>query len=475
MKKDFRNVLVVCAGAMFTACSSTDLFDADALENDTKLSYAENFVKKYPNVSLNQSWDFSNPQPVYSLSSAGKTVKTRAAGGTITQGDWYEVENNTLTWMHEKLKEHEDHRDLGEPFIMMVPDYDFTIVPIYQGIAGAVWELHMVVGGVDHLVWTKSQDIQIQDLCGDKNPGWHDVYNHPTYEWNQDEGNHWEALDNTDGSDKVNTEGVENKVTATRAKVYKCSGFPAGEEMYFYLKITTSGNDDNNLYHYVGDQLSSVDHQMLALSVDRPANIPEDYEAMIIGCEDAYLENSDWDYNDVVFLIYGKKVPEPETIKKIDEVTTKRYMIEDLGDTDDFDFNDIVVDVSEIVTKNAIYQGDVFLRYEYDESTRRQTATIRHLGGTLPFTLKIGDTQLEERQGVLGQDPNETFDITGWDMEKNNIGVSVQQLNNNGVFTISFPKEGEAPMIIAVDPTQGWMPERQSVPESWFYVPESAE
>lgn len=245
--------------------------------------------------------------------------------------------------------------------------------------------------------------------------------------------------------------------------------------MYFYLKITTSGNDDNNLYHYVGDQLSSVNHQMLALSVDRPANIPEDNETMIIGCEDAYLENSDWDYNDVVFLIYGKKVPEPETIKKIDEVTTKRYMIEDLGDTDDFDFNDIVVDVSEIVTKNAIYQGDVFLRYEYDESTRRQTATIRHLGGTLPFTLKIGDTQLEERQGVLGQDPNETFEITGWDMENNNIGVSVQQLNNKGVFTISFPKEGEAPMIIAVDPTQGWMPERQSVPESWFYVPESAE
>lgn len=472
--------MVVCAGAMFTACSSTDLFDADALENDTKLSYAENFVKKYPNVSLNQSWDFSNPQPVYSLSSAGKTVKTRAAGGTIVQGDWYEVEDKTLTWMHQQLKEHENHSSLGAPFVMRVPNYDFTIVPIYQGIAGAVWELHMVVGGVDYKVWTKSQDIQIKDLCGDKNPDWHSVYNHPTYEWDKNVGTHWEALDNTDGSDKVNTEGVINKVTATRAKVYKCSGFPAGEEMYFYLNITTSGNysADGKDYEYqeVGDHLSSVEHKMLALNVTRPANISAENETMIIGCEDARLKDCDWDYNDVVFLIYGKEVPKPEIITEGQEITdtkTKRYMIEDLGDTDDFDFNDIVVDVSEISTKVAVYKNGVWDSYK--ETGSRQTATIRHLGGTLPFTLKIGDTQLEERQGVLGQDPNETFDITGWDMEKNNIGVSVQQLNNNGVFTISFPKEGEAPMIIAVDPTQGWMPERQSVPESWFYVPEGAE
>ena len=38
-------------------------------------------------------------------------------------------------------------------------------------------------------------------------------------------------------------------------------------------------------------------------------------------------------------------------------------------------------------------------------------------------------------------------------------------------YTITFPKAGTAPMIIAVDPTQKWMQEQKSVPASWFYLP----
>jgi hypothetical protein len=37
------------------------------------------------------------------------------------------------------------------------------------------------------------------------------------------------------------------------------------------------------------------------------------------------------------------------------------------------------------------------------------------------------------------------------------------------LFDIKFPKAGEAPMIIAVDPSQQWMKERVSVPSEWFY------
>jgi hypothetical protein len=38
------------------------------------------------------------------------------------------------------------------------------------------------------------------------------------------------------------------------------------------------------------------------------------------------------------------------------------------------------------------------------------------------------------------------------------------------LFDIKFPKVGEAPMMIAVDPTQKWMGERVSVPSEWFYT-----
>jgi hypothetical protein len=36
------------------------------------------------------------------------------------------------------------------------------------------------------------------------------------------------------------------------------------------------------------------------------------------------------------------------------------------------------------------------------------------------------------------------------------------------MYTVSFPKEGEAPMMIAVDPTTKWMNERVSIPSTWF-------
>ncbi len=50
------------------------------------------------------------------------------------------------------------------------------------------------------------------------------------------------------------------------------------------------------------------------------------------------------------------------------------------------------------------------------------------------------------------------------------MNMNIKQ-GSTGVYNhVKFPKAGEAPMIIAVDKSQGWMNERQSVPESWFYT-----
>ena len=67
--------------------------------------------------------------------------------------------------------------------------------------------------------------------------------------------------------------------------------------------------------------------------------------------------------------------------------------------------------------------------------------------------------------------PDLEFDVTGWNPDTHNIRVQVQQKDNQGVYNnVVFPKAGEAPMIIAEDPSQDWMPERQSVPSEWFNV-----
>jgi hypothetical protein len=197
---------------------------------------------------------------------------------------------------------------------------------------------------------------------------------------------------------------------------------------------------------------------------------------MLIGCEDANLADSDWDMNDVVFLVYGQKIPKPIEITEgttVYDSRTVRYMVEDLGSTDDFDFNDIVIDVTENKAKTPVYTNGVLTSWNEGETT--QKAVIRHLGGTLPFLLTIGNKQLPEMggQSTFQTSPNTEYDVTGWNINSHNISVQVQQKDNQGVYNnVVFPRAGEAPMIIAVDPSQNWMPERQSVPESWFYIPE---
>ena len=491
MKMNVKNLLMVIAAGAMTACSNTNLYDEGLVERDAKTSYADNFAKKYPNVDMSKGWDFSTKQTIFTLpDQASAQARTRGVDYNYSTGDWYEVDNNTLSWMHEQLVEGQDNRSLGKPFYMSVPGNEFTIVPIYQGVAGAMWNLHVVVDGVDIKLWdkinseslgetvdnenrtvsiAKNGTMQIKD---EENDNWHNLQGQ-WYEWGY--GN-WNSLYNTEqGGDHWQADGSSNHVTAVRSLPYTFKNLPVGANMYFYLEVTVSGDYDGKRINDVGAQQSSIKGMMLALQdVPLPANIPADNEAMIIGCEDADLQDSDWDMNDLVLLVYGPKVPKPIEITEGDEVETRqtvRYMIEDLGATDDFDFNDIVIDVADIHTKTPIYTNGVLTGWK-DESSR-QEAVIRHLGGTLPFQLTIGNTVLDEREGVLGADPNEVIEVTGWNINSHNVSVKVRQNLNAEVYNnIKFPRAGEAPMIIAVDATQNWMPERQSVPENWFYIPD---
>ena len=448
--------LVMLTALSLAACQSTDLFDEQAKEKDTKAQYAANFSKKYSNVSLNQSWDFSHKNEAYSLPSSSQNVRraARRAEYQVTKGDQYEVDNNTLTWMKGKLKGGVDNRSLGKPFYMTTPSNSFTIVPIYQGLATSVWELHAVIDGVDIKLMEKGKDLWVKKNA---NSDWQII----------------ESLSNDES--KRNTEGAY----AVKGQTYTFNNVPVGVEMYFYITITKVNTQKYN--YTLNSQLSSLNGMMLSLNdCPRPANIDEDNQVIIIGCEDVYDNpskdvKSDNDMNDVVFMIYGK--PEvPSTIDiteetEIERKTTVRYMIEDLGSTDDFDFNDIVVDVSEIQTSTAVFTNGVLTGW--NDSAKRQEAVIRHLGGTLPFILTIGNTELAEHAGVLGSDPDEKYVVSGWDKNLHNIGIKVKQSANSTVYnSVVFPKAGEAPMIIAVEPTQTWMSERQSVPESWFFVPE---
>ena len=151
--------------------------------------------------------------------------------------------------------------------------------------------------------------------------------------------------------------------------------------------------------------------------------------------------NHDGDYTDMVCLV-----------KPVE--ASKRYMVEDLGTTDDFDFNDLVIDVRAY--------GD------------KQWAIVRAMGGTLDFTVKIGNTSWSKSGSGMNvttmynttagsinyNEELAVFDVTGWDPDANNITVTVKNKDSETPVVIPFPKKGEVPMIIALNPEIQWMNER---------------
>lgn len=415
---------------LLAGCDSKEnMYDPAKADALLKAEYSAKFIAKYGEFAADHSWDATSSFPKYQSS--------RAAGYKPTEGEYYNVEGNTLDWLQEKLKNEQDNSALGKPFAMTVPNNKFTIVPIFQGSANYRWKLHLVVGEgeneQDIEFWSKSQGIQYKD------------------------GKKWHNL--KDRKKGENTESVWN--VRSRQYTFDLTDY-AGQLMYFYLEVW-------NGYYKVGN-MSSLEHQMLALSdCPRPSNIGKENETLIIACEDGPLASADKDYNEVVLLMYGNpEVPKPIEItdKEITEVKTKRYMIEDLGSTDDFDFNDVVVDVTSELTKKLTYTNGKLTGTEVIGET--QKAVIRHLGGTVPFQLTIGNTALKEMQGQMDANPDTEFDIAGWEPEKNNISVKVKDANNEIVHDIEFPKDGTAPMIIAVDETVNWMEERVSITSGWW-------
>ena len=155
-------------------------------------------------------------------------------------------------------------------------------------------------------------------------------------------------------------------------------------------------------------------------------------------------------------------------VRNIDPVRPieKRYMVEDLGSKKDFDFNDVVVDVIQAIDGS-------------------QKAIIRAMGGTIDFTLTIGNTVWSKGvQGVAAGYKVETmyntenpkwddvlveFPVQGWNPSTNNVTLTVGSISNSDVIiSIPFPRVGEVPMIIALDTCVDWQNERVSLPKDWW-------
>ena len=452
----------LCALA-FSACQEED-FDVNK-QTIYEQGYNEAFINKFGAPGADENWDFTRAMSEYE--------------SVADEDGWYYVEDQTLSWMKEKLPESTDNRSVVSSFSLNAMKGEvFEIIPIYQGQAGLSWDLYAVVNGVEMRLWSKGN---IQQKA----------------KWNSDWAN-------------VGTGNSQSAYAVRSEPILSTNVFDITEDnttIYFELVVTVaSGN-----YGKVGDKLTSIsDPSQICLLQDCPSTINEDhpdYDVMIIGCEDTPVNGgySDMDYNDVVFLLTGF-VPQPIIEnRQIVTSTSKRYMIEDCG-TIDFDFNDVVVDVTR--TESAWYK----INTETGESTIIEgdtnkphtittTAQIAHLGGTYPIQVKVGDTSfpritdptdetqtLAELAGTegtsthshiknVGWEPKaDPITVDGWDPEKNNISVNVWRdfdlsadPASPGVFVVEFPKVAAVPYIVATPIDAEWTAEGVSVSTtSWW-------
>ena len=476
-----------------TSCSKTDVYDEKqqeankAAEEQVKQEkvvdeYEKNFIDTYGEIDPNQSWDFSTGDEYFSLpSSARAATRGDLEDRYLTKSQsYYEIEDATLSKMNEVFKEGRNNYSTGKAFAMTVPANDFTIMPIFMGQSGGDFDLYMHVDDIGEiLVWRKWEGIQAKFAGSDD---WKDLYKEEQKFVGYEVSN-WEWVPVYETVRKSTTNGENTKnATAIQSKYITFHGLPAGKAMYFYLKITKTATGSPENYNEEGQSLGSINDFMREYQFGdndlTPSNLPgvDKPEIKIIGCEDASSARmTDKDYNDVVFMLYGEPyVPESFDVEDLEKTVKKRYFVEDLGTSDDTDFNDIVVDVVSTYTYKKTTSDTGIVTFS-EETIKSRKAEIRALGGTLDFELNIGGTTWKKSADFDSsvmyntQEPDytkvlHTIDLPDdYDPASNDISVTVYQKDSDKSSAIvNFPATGTVPMIIAANAYEKWSVEREA-------------
>ena len=482
--KNYLLPVALAFGTVLNFMSCSKEMTTITYEDVQKQTYAANFVAKYGEIKSDQSWDFSTGDRM--LATRGFTaIKTQVLDQGIDFGDVSNIQSvvKDSRWHHTEIQipgNVEKNAQLlnamvkalpeakaktGNPAVLVAPSNGFYIFPFFSG--GCLTYDLMVKVGDEEPVKVFSKDwINFQTINGMPKDN---VY--------------------ADGG-TVNMKGVYIEApVGTRVEVYIdnifCHTSAAGNA--YEKPFPSPAGTTNGRAIYV-----ELDEDVMP-ELDG-IELKENAVVKYIGIEDIAEGrpngmNSDSDFNDVVLAVVGNPdVPQEKVITQdryeVKTCKTKRYMIEDLGATDDFDFNDVVVDVEDYTVEihQVTRENGVIKTDEVIETTSAPSqAIIRAMGGTIDFELTIGETKwvksennfdvktMYNTQGDVDYNKElAVFEVKGYDYNANNVGIRVKG-QDGLLFDIKFPKAGEAPMIIAVDPSQQWMKERVSVPSEWFY------
>ena len=390
------------AAVAFTSCSKHD-FTTMSEEQIKEAEYANNFVKRYGEPAKGHSWGFGS-----SSVSAPAFTRTNSAN------------NNEWGWTVEVPYA------LTEAQINKVTDW-FTRTKNPQGIA---------VNWSDFFVQAVSSTFRGVNMnyltCG--------AEDEHIANFNKGDGSPKDPVNYgvLPGNDKNNYIG----------KNAEAEGI-APNKINYMVNSSTSRFGYHNSY----DSQMYYDYVIIPGEVIDPANETGIHGMYFVGFDYQHNKADDNDYValDGYFNDWIVKIT-PGLPKSYDFNQVKRVICEDLGNTDDFDFNDVVFDAY------------------FDNG--QTVICVRAAGGTLP--LKVAGVEVHEALLVGPKEMVNTGlksvpvaiyrvnDTYGYNIK--NIPIVVTQ--NAVQYTIKADA-GEAPQKLAVTTDYVWCSERQNIEEKY--------
>lgn len=465
------------------------------LDNATTISvYASvngsyRLVGKYENVSGSQELSFDMPKGTEDIlvntnnksveAKVGETIDFTTVGmtraistynskGIVVEesGKEWRFTTSLLDTVRSVLPENEDNRDnegVTKDFYFTSTGEPIIIYPFY-------WETGNTL------------ELGIYYLDDSNN-----IVRVPIYKTNDDDNDvarlfymdkngNWQHAINTEKSYEYN-----KHASSTYSKSYKGDYLSKGikvtlpKGLKYGMYIRNFGYKDTPTYLY-----SESTHN------GDPYRVKGDYESTVSGkyaCYGAiyktsnytFLSFEDWksaneaggyDLNDLIVMIS----PDPtyHDVEVEDKSLSWTVACEDLGTSDDIDFNDIVFSVN------------------YVSGSKEITVKPLAAGGTLKADLYFGDQKLGEvhellgAQGIDGSYPmintssitNTAKDITvgvgtDFSMTKNMGGFSIKVSDTDNAVTISAPPVGGCPQMFVVSGDWAWPKERVHIEKAY--------
>ncbi len=450
--------------AAFTSCSkSTDLYDEGAVQQKeiqkTENSYSDNFIKKYGQPAANHSWGFGSSSKTRGVYSNLNMLGNLTAGGLNMYAP-KAVDDPTVNANETQLVVEEfSKRRPGVVNELNINFTDFFVHQVYKG---------------------NSKDYQ--------GNYYKDGYNQEVQNASS-QMNHLQCMKNITLAD-VTAEVGDNAGCVTIG-----DGFM--EHIYNFNNgnCTNSATVDGQSVTSPGVAINGATLMLNSGTNDFAYHNSQDSkyhnEYIIIAGADIHPSLADYYYVGFDFYAHGSYIGDNNTLQNGNKDVERDYVFndwivrispaqfagaarvacEDLGTTDDFDFNDVVFDV----VSNSYWDINKNQQETYT------TITLQAAGGTLPLYLKANGVSKEVHElfgvdtGTMVNTKNGTvsrpivqFTIPGVVSPKD---VTVE-VGGNAIPVVLKAEEGQAPQKICVKTTFQWCNEREQIGDRYENFPE---